>query len=352
MTFDNQLKIFSKLPLQSKLLVYFAGFVFFVVLSLFLGSFYYEKNVLLWIGVIIIILSVSLVYIISRSVSNHVDKMTRIVSDYSRGNLDIITETQLGDEFKDLIISLNKLSDSFKSNIDEKISNENLAMMGEFATFIIHDLKNPISGIHLLAEGLNKKINVNDELKKYSNEILFASQKLDDFIKRTLDITKLMDMHNQSINLNKLIDDVISVLNFSGIEVELKIENSIPEIVGDYQLLSRVIINIINNAIESIEFGGRIIIEAKTKDKLIISITDNGVGIDESKIKTIFRPFYSSKGQGHGLGLAMAKKAILMHQGTIQVDSKVGVGSTFTIFLPYVKENLTLTSNQKEKDLH
>ena len=90
MTFNNQPKIFSKLSLQSKLLVYSAGFVFFVVLSLFLGSFYYDKNALLWIGIIIIILSVSLVYIISRSISNHIDKMNHIINNYSKENFDIV----------------------------------------------------------------------------------------------------------------------------------------------------------------------------------------------------------------------------------------------------------------------
>jgi signal transduction histidine kinase len=276
--------------------------------------------------------------------------MTSIISNYGNGNLDIMTETHLDDEFKYLIASINKLSNSFKSNFDEKISNENLAMMGEFATFIIHDLKNPISGIHLLAEGLNKKITANDDLKKYSTEILFASQKLDDFIKRTLDITKLMDMHNQSINLKKLIEDVTSVLNFSEIEVEIKIDESETEIIGDYQLLSRALTNIINNAIESIEIEGKIIIETKLENKLFIRISDNGVGIDGSKIKTIFRPFYSSKGHGHGLGLAMAKKAVLMHRGTLEVESKSGSGSTFTIGLPYSNDNHDTTSNQKNKE--
>jgi signal transduction histidine kinase len=350
MKIDSHIKIFDRLPLHTKLLVYFSGFIFFVLLSFFFGSIYFDKYVLLWVGITIIILSLSLVYIVSISVSKHVDKMTSIISDYSSGNLDIKSETQLDEEFKELLKSLNILSDSFKSDIDEKISNENLAMMGEFATFIIHDLKNPISGIHLLAEGLNKKITANDDLKKYANEILFASQKLDDFIKRTLDITKSMVMYNQELNINQLIDDATAEINFSGVEIEVKLDKSIPAIIGDYQLLSRAITNIVNNAIESIEVEGKIIVETKRENKLIISISDNGTGIDENQIKTIFRPFYSSKGQGHGLGLAMAKKAVLMHQGTIGVESKTGKGSIFTISLPFIKENQNTASKQIEKE--
>ena len=223
-------------------------------------------------------------------------------------------------------------------------------MMGEFATFIIHDLKNPVSGIHLLAEGLNKKVKDNDELKKYANEILFASQKLDDFIKRTLDITKSMVIHRQQVNINQLIKDVINEIKMDGIQLHEKLDKNIPLLFADYQLLSRAITNIIVNAVEAIESDGKIIIETKLENKVQIRISDNGKGINEEKILTIFRPFYSSKGQGHGLGLAMAKKVVLMHRGTIEVNSVVGKGSVFIITLPLLTKDINTNIIEPRKE--
>jgi len=314
------------------------------------NHFYY---IILWIGIIAVIMSIFLSYIFSQSISKSIRKVVSLINEYGKGNFDVAIENNHHDEFGELIISLSKLSNSFKSMMEENISNENLVMMGEFAAFIIHDLKNPISGIHLLAEGLNKKISTNDNLKKYSNEILLASQKLDDFIKKILDIAKPTGLNTQPIKINKLIDDVLNDIDLSAIEIEKRFDKSATEIVGDYQLLYRAITNILCNAIESIEsieFEGKIIIGTKKEDNLIIKISDNGKGIDENRIKTIFRPFYSSKKLGHGLGLAMAKKAILMHNGTIEVESKKGSGTIFTITLPkYNKHHATL-SNQKKKE--
>ena len=329
----NQIFNFLRLLLQYKLFFSIAALVSLVGISLILVENYLQEF-FLWISFLFIILSIFLSYIISHSVRKHYYNVANIINEYCKGNFAAISEISQYNEFGELKNSLNKLSESFKSNIDEKIANENLAMMGEFATFILHDLKNPISGIHLLAEGLNKKVSSNNDLKKYSQEILLASQKLDDFIKRTLDIAKPTTLTIQSLLINQLIENIVSEINLSEIEIETRLDVSIEEISGDYQLLSRAITNIINNAIESIEIEGKIIIETKNENNIIIKISDNGNGIDETNINNIFRPFYSSKGKGHGLGLAMAKKAILMHHGSIEVESKTGSGSIFTISLP------------------
>jgi signal transduction histidine kinase len=346
----NKRYIFKQVSLKYKILFYVLGLVLFITALFILTIRYLPSAAYPWIGIIILMLSIFLSYVISQSVTNYIKKAAELINEHKNGNFNNSNDVGYQNEFLELETSLINLSDSMKFKIEEKISNENLAMMGEFAAFIIHDLKNPISGIHLLAEGLNKKISDNDDLKKYSNEILLASQKLDDFIKRTLDITKPTSLNTQPININHLIKNVTNEINVSEIEIETRFDESIPEITGDYELLSRAITNIINNAIESIEIEGKIIIETKKEKILSIKISDNGKGINETDINTIFRPFYSSKGKGHGLGLAMAKKAILMHSGSIQVDSKTGRGSIFTISLPVMLNPKNNSFNLKEKE--
>ncbi len=290
------------------------------------------------IGITVLLLSIFLSYKFSKSISNPIKNAVKLAHEYGRGNLDANIPLIQEDEIGQLIRSLNKLSGELKSMIEEKVSNENLVMMGEFASFIIHDLKNPISGIHLLAEGLDSKMTEHQSLKKYTTEILIASKKLEHFVIKTLDISRSTSPNLQLIKLHELINSVLSEINLNSISIEKKYDPTIKEIKADYQLLFRAIKNILINAVESIPNEGKIIVETLWKEEIFITISDNGIGIAESRLNSIFRPFYSNKKQGHGLGLAMAKKAIIMHRGTIEAMSKEGSGSTFKIILPDISK--------------
>jgi two-component system, sporulation sensor kinase E len=93
--------------------------------------------------------------------------------------------------------------------------------------------------------------------------------------------------------------------------------------------------NLLSNAIEAIPDQGSITVATKRNEQeTIIIISDTGTGIDPDRLGKIFRPFYSMKTQGHGLGLAMVKKAVILHHGKIEVESEKGIGSQFTIILP------------------
>jgi signal transduction histidine kinase len=211
-------------------------------------------------------------------------------------------------------------------------------MIGEFAAYIIHDLKNPLSGIHLLADGMHRRIEENDPLKKYSIEILLATQKLEDFIGKTLDIARWTKIDKKPMQLNELIEQEVKSFQQKSIPVRTNFDPGLPEIQADSQLLSMAVRNLLSNAVEAIPGQGSINVETKRIGRdTIIKISDTGTGIDPDRLGKIFRPFFSMKTQGHGLGLAMVKKAVILHQGKIKVKSEKGVGSQFTIILPDLK---------------
>jgi signal transduction histidine kinase len=219
--------------------------------------------------------------------------------------------------------------------IEEKISNESLIMIGEFAAYIIHDLKNPLSGIHLLADGLHRRMEEGNPLKKYSMEILLATQKLEDFIGKTLDIARWTKITRKPLHLHDLIEEEVKALQYKSIPIRRNYDPVISQIEGDYQLLSMAIRNLLANASEAIASEGVISVETKREgQETLIRISDTGMGMDQERINKIFRPFFTMKDKGHGLGLAMVKKAVILHQGQIEVQSEKGVGSQFTIRLP------------------
>ena len=294
------------------------------------------SRTILGIGLAAILISLLLSYQFSHSISKPIHKAVNLASEYGKGNLEatIPFDSDRQDEIGHLVKSLNKLSQELKTLIDEKIANESMIMIGEFASFIIHDLKNPLSGIHLLADGLHRKTPEDNPLKKYTMEILLATQKLEDFIARTLNIARWTDIEKRSIKLNDLIEKAISEVRFMSIPVIKNFDPNLPEIQADYNILYMAIKNLLTNAAEAIVENGKITIETKWNGNVIIKISDTGIGIPKDRLATIFRPFFSMKSQGHGLGLAMVKKAVILHQGKIDVHSEKGIGSTFIVTLP------------------
>jgi signal transduction histidine kinase len=292
-------------------------------------------NMIVIIGIIAIFFSLILSYFFARSISNPIKQVVNLATAYGKGDLEATIPIEREDEIGHLIRSLNKLSQDLKHMIEEKISNESLIMIGEFAAYIIHDLKNPLSGIHLLADGMHRRIEEKDPLKKYSIEILLATQKLEDFIGKTLDIARWTKIDRQPIQLNELIEQEVKSIQQKSIPVRTDFDPGMPKIQADSQLLSMAVRNLLSNAIEAIPDQGTIHVETKRIDHdTIIKISDTGTGIDPERLGKIFRPFFSMKTQGHGLGLAMVKKAVILHQGKIEVESEKGVGSQFTIILP------------------
>jgi signal transduction histidine kinase len=290
---------------------------------------------ILLIGLIAVVLSLLLAYQFSHSISRPIRQTVQLATEYGKGNLDKTIDLVRSDEIGELVHALNKLSQELKTLIDEKIANENLLMMGEFASYIIHDLKNPLSGIHLLSDGLHRKIAVDSPLKKYATEILLASQRLHDFVERTLDISRWNRLNLQRVNIGEIIHNAIAELNGNQIPVQQEVQNALPQIQADYQMMLMVFRNLLTNASEAVNGTGHIWINASSKDGgILITIRDDGCGIPSENLKTIFRPFFSMKRQGHGLGLAMVRKAITLHRGQISVESQQGEGSIFSVWLP------------------
>lgn len=291
------------------------------------------KTILL-IGFWAILLSLLFAYLMARSISRPIQQAVELADEFGKGNLDASLDIERGDEIGHLVGTLNKLSRKLKSLIDEKIANENLIMIGEFGSYVIHDLKNPLSGIHLLADGLHRKLPDDDPLKKYTQEILHAAQKLEEFTKKTLDISKPFVLNIRLVELNKLIDHTINEIPFHSIEVQKDYDQTMPPIHADRQLLEMALKNLLINAQEAIKDYGVIWVTTQWNGQAVIKIKDNGVGIPADRLQTIFRPFFSMKSSGHGLGLAMVKKVIIAHQGSISVESQEGNGSVFMITLP------------------
>ena len=221
--------------------------------------------------------------------------------------------------------------------IADKVKSAQLASIGQMASTIIHDIKNPMGSIRGFAELIALKT---PENQKYSDIICDEIDRLVDMTKELLEFSKGKTSINiQSVNVEQYIKGVASFLerDFAKSNINLHIN-------VDYQgnvdiapdKMRRVIFNIANNARDAMKTGGDIYINLyKEADNFVIELKDNGPGIPEEIRDKLFEPFVThGKSQGTGLGMAVTKQIVEAHKGSISFDSKHGKGTTFYIKIP------------------
>ncbi len=220
---------------------------------------------------------------------------------------------------------------------------EKMASLGEMSAGLAHEIRNSFAAVIGFAN-LVKKSPVLDKgtadlVDSLKNESLAAEA----LLSRFLNYARPLEIVPEPIDLRQLAESAIGNLSsMDNISLETRFEENLPDITGDFALLKQVLSNLLLNACDAVQGGGHIILEIKMnprknpreRNEMVISVSDNGIGIDPSKKEKIFEPFYTDKANGTGLGLALVKKIVILHRGRIEVHSKPGKGTRFTLYLP------------------
>lgn len=212
--------------------------------------------------------------------------------------------------------------------------------MGELATMVAHDLRNPLTSIRTAGYYLKNTCphhadaeckTALEMLHVIEQEILFAENIINDL----LDFPAKKTLQKKRQNINNLIEAYLRTSNVPGnIKVKRKFAKKAIVTVDEKQL-GRVFLNLIKNAVQAMPNGGKLVIKtSETKDHIEIEFTDTGVGMPEENMSKLFTPLFTTKAKGIGMGLAICKRIVEQHDGTIDVKSKAGKGTTFTIKLP------------------
>ena len=225
---------------------------------------------------------------------------------------------------------------------EKLVRQERLAVLGQLAGGVGHELRNPLGAIKNSAYFLKMALEdpmpeVKETLEILEKEVA-TSEKI---ISSLLDYARARPPLKRKVNINDIIRKVLSGSNVpQNIEVKSQIDKFIPTIMADPDQLGLVFGNILLNAIQAMPDGGRLIIKSETTDPdgAAVSITDTGVGIPKEDIEKIFEPLFTSRAKGIGLGMAITKTFVEGHGGTIEVQSEIGKGSTFTVRLPLGKK--------------
>ena len=235
----------------------------------------------------------------------------------------------------------------------EVAQGEKLASIGVLASGIAHELNNPLTGVLTFTTLMRKKAQDGSEDAEDLDLVIRETKRCASIIRRLLDFAREKVPVMGFFNLNRVIEDTVRFVerpvSLQQIEVTTDLDPELPQVWGDADLLKQVIMNLLVNAQQAIEGNGTITVQshpylasaASTPDGEPISaveivITDTGCGIPPANLQRIFDPFFTSKevGKGTGLGLSVSYGIVKSHGGKINVESVIGVGTTFRISLP------------------
>ena len=230
-------------------------------------------------------------------------------------------------------------------------------MKTDFVSSVSHELKTPLTSIKAFTTTILSDVNMTDKTRRQFLGIIDKeSNRLAELIEDLLEMSRI---ESGSLQVSMELIDISDVFNQTAISLEalaakehIKLVKNIPEtlplLTADPGKLRSVITNLVSNAAKFTPDGGRVDIKARqTEDELKVTVSDTGMGIPQEDLPKIFDRFYrvdrpGKEIQGTGLGLAIVKKIVEMHNGRIEVRSKVNEGTTFTIYLPLAKEAATV----------
>lgn len=232
---------------------------------------------------------------------------------------------------------------------DEMNRKEKLVALGHLAAGVAHEIRNPLSSIKGLAKYFAERAPAGGEAHELAQVMAKEADRLNRVVSELLELVKPAHLSLQSVDLNAVITHSLQLVSQDAqhrdITLQFVPDVALPTIQADPDRLTQVLLNLYLNAIHAIDRQGTIRVEARVSgnDRVKISVADSGKGIAPEQLAAIFTPYFTTKADGTGLGLAVVQNIIEQHGGSIQVVSPEGKGAIFTLWLP-----LTLKPKDKQ----
>jgi len=258
---------------------------------------------------------------------------------------DVTREKEIQDRLRATYRELSESHQRLKESQEQLIQAEKLTSLGQLAASIAHEVNNPLSGVLAYTQLLAKKVRGNNIPKEVA--LQYLSKMEAELTRSTKLIRHLLDFARQSppafrqLNLNDVVNRAFDLAAHSAelqhIQTVKELDPSLPHLMADFDQLHQVCTNLILNAIQAMPQGGKLTLRTSVDNgQLKMEVQDTGCGISPKNMRKLFTPFFTTKHEvkGVGLGLAISYGIIQRHHGRIEVQSKEGEGTTFTIYLP------------------
>lgn len=286
-----------------------------------------------------------LAYLIQRPMVEMQEKIAQV----SEGNLDVaVSFAERNDEIGDLGRNFNHMMKQLRESREEierlhrtQMSRaEHLATLGELATGLAHEIRNPLAGIAGVIEIVGRDLPATSPARAVVKDVRQEIARINRTLTDLLETARPHPPQIRQSNLNTTVEHAVMLARqqvlSQPIKIELRKAPDLPEVEHDSDQIHQVLLNLLLNAVQAVEGPGTVFVEiGSSANYASVLVHDTGRGISPQHLPNIFRPFYTTKGNGTGLGLSLARRIVEEHHGRIEVSSVVGDGSKFTVLLPF-----------------
>ncbi|MDF2484030.1 MAG: hypothetical protein K0R46_198 [Herbinix sp.] len=312
-----------------------------------------EKSLYMIVMSSVVALGISFVIVIifATELSLPISRMRTTALELAAGNYKAKTGIKRDDELGDLAKTVDILSEKLLENDVERKKLDQMRL--DFFANISHELRTPITVIRAYTETLSDGVVQEEEKKQqYYERMLSECKSMERLVGDLLLLSKMQNpdfkIESEPVNLNQVFEDIIrsagAIAEKKNIKIAVTKDSPVNMILGDYDRLRQMFMVILDNAIKFSDENKSVHIKIEKSDKIMVSIKDEGVGIDPTDIHNIFEKFYKSNlrqnASGTGLGLAIAKQIAIRHEGSIDVKSAPGEGSEFIFTFPHFREEV------------
>jgi signal transduction histidine kinase len=300
-------------------------------------------------ALVALLISFVIAILFAKGISTPISRMRITALELADGKYDSKTDINRKDEIGDLARTIDILSNELKESELERQNREQMRV--DFFANVSHELRTPITVVRAYIESLvDGIVTEEDKVNQYYSRILSECKGMERLVGDLLLLSKMQNpdflVEKEPVNIVQIFEDLIrsahAISEEKNISIEIEKDQSTYMMMGDYDRLRQMFLIILDNSIKFTNENSTIHINLSKWDKLRISIRDEGIGIAQEELPSIFDKFYKSKlkqnEKGSGLGLAIAKQIALKHDGIIQVESTLGVGTEFIFYFQCLED--------------
>jgi signal transduction histidine kinase len=307
-----------------------------------------RHTVLLVAGAGAVAICGALLVVLTYMVQRPMVELQQKIAQLGGGDLNVsVSFAHRNDEIGDLGRNFNQMVEQLRESRQEierlhrtQMSRaEHLATLGELATGLAHEIRNPLAGIAGVIEIISRDLPASSPARMVVKDVRQEIARINHIVTDLLHTARPHPPKVGKSDLNTTVEHAVMLGRqqalAKSIEISLHKDPSLPEVEHDSDQIHQVLLNLLLNALQAIDLNGKIAVTVERRGKTaVIEVSDNGRGIAPDHLPNIFRPFFTTKGEGTGLGLSLARRIVEDHQGRIDVTSTVGKGTTFGVVLP------------------
>lgn len=296
---------------------------------------------------------------VSRRITRPVEELANAARDVASGRWETHIDVHGTDEIGQLATAFNDMTRTLASQKEKLVQTERVAAWRELARRLAHELRNPLFPLQITVENLQRARQLGpQQFQEVFNEATATLKaelaNLNTIVSRFSDFSKMPAPHFTKVNVNetlrnavRLFEPQFTAVGKPSITTEYFLNESLPEIDADPDLLHRAFQNLVLNALDAMPAGGTITLKSSDAGESVrIEVADTGKGLTPEECSRLFTPYYTTKQLGTGLGLAIVQSVVSDHHGSISVSSEEGRGATFRIDLPKRQSGVAIKSRE------